>query len=107
VTDAQTFVAWAQNNSSYEDDPFDTLYEYEDSRPLLRTIFYVSNRPTGEERRWDRERELVWRFPDGSHVIARFWEALQDDHADGVEPDASWFVAEPYEEVVTRYRVVV
>jgi hypothetical protein len=106
VTEARQFIAWAQNNTTYTDSPEETIWEYVVHNDI-GDVEEVDRRETGDERRWDRETETVWRFPDDSIAISRHWEPLQYDHADGVEPDASWFPGEPFVYTSIRYRVIV
>jgi hypothetical protein len=105
MTQAQTFVSWAQNNTDYTDAPDEVIHEYSYQHGVTISEKYSDD--TGQERRWDREMETVYEFPDASLVLARWWSPLQWDHADGIEPDPSWFVAESYTAQVIKYRVVV
>ena len=99
---AEAFVEWTSANASYRDLPEWTISEF----AAVVTATYTpvqEGSPTGTERRWDREVQDVYRFGDGSLALARYWQPLQYDHADGVEPDAVWYVAEERTRTVSYF----
>lgn len=101
MTQAQDFVEWAKDHTKYTSEPDEVFYEYAEDTGI--DAEGIASGETGHERRWDREIEDVYRFDDGSLVIVTYWIPLQYDHADGIYPDPSFYVAGPVEVTVTRY----
>lgn len=101
MTMAEDCVAWAKTVVTPEDNPDDVMHGYGVANKI--DVRFVDHYDTGQERRWDKEQEMVFAFPDQSIVIASCWTALQHDHGDGIEPQSTWHVGHAEQVTITRY----